>query len=474
LSELSEASLFQSFWKDSDFPFFSLDRDYTYIAFNQKHFQTMQDIYGQCISLGKKLSEFQPKKDWENAKVNLDRALQGEKFTEFGFSGSGPERKYFLVSHCPVYDGSRKEILGVSVFAVDLSSQKSFEEKLRLDADRLERAETSARMGSWEIDFVTGAHWWSKNHYRLLGFPVQDKPPSLEDYLDRIHPEDREKVEEAFHSLVTGREPVPSVFRSNPQYGEIRYFLPTVSLIRDSEGKIIKIEGTTSDIREMKKAETEILRLLDEKEILLKEVHHRIKNNMNTMMALLSLQGDRIQDPVLVDVLNHAKSRLQSMGTLYDLLYRSDNPRESSLRAYLQNLVPKIISIFPNADLVDADIQVDDVILNTKSVYSLGILLNELISNSMKYAFPNHRSKGVRGKISLLFRRSENEFIIVLSDNGDGVTSIPGSSPQTEGGFGMQLVEMLAIQLQAKIQHYNSAGTRYEIRIPLSAELTQV
>ncbi|MBA4417322.1 MAG: hypothetical protein C0392_05365 [Syntrophus sp. (in: bacteria)] len=138
----------------------------------------------------------------------------------------------------------------------------------------------------------------------------------------------------------------------------------------------------------IKKGEDKIKSLLSEKELLLKEVHHRIKNNMTTMMSLLSLQANNQKDPSVTAVLESAGNRLQSMMVLYDKLYRSENLREMPAADYLIPLVNEIIGTFPTKIEITTEITIDDFVLPVNLLSPLGIIMNELITNIMKHAFP--------------------------------------------------------------------------------------
>ncbi|PKL16077.1 MAG: hypothetical protein CVV49_18075 [Spirochaetae bacterium HGW-Spirochaetae-5] len=156
---------------------------------------------------------------------------------------------------------------------------------------------------------------------------------------------------------------------------------------------------------ERRDAEERIKGLLLEKDILLKEVHHRIKNNMNTINGLLSLQAESLTDPAAVDALKDAESRVQSMMVLYDKLYRSDNFNEVSISEYLPGLIAEITENFPNKKSVQIESSIDDFILGVQTLLPIGIIVNELITNTMKYAFAGRDGGSI--KISAILKGSK-------------------------------------------------------------------
>ena len=225
-------------------------------------------------------------------------------------------------------------------------------------------------------------------------------------------------------------------------------------IFRENIGSYI-ILLAMEDITERKLAENQINSLLAEKELLLREVHHRIKNNMNVITSLLSLQADKLHDPSAIAALEDSGNRVQSMMVLYDKLYRSADFREVSANEYLTSLIDEIVNNFPNRGLVTIEKQIDDFILDAKTLSPLGIILNELLTNIMKHAFIG-RENGVIG-VSLSIK--ETHATLIVQDNGVG---IPESIDITaSAGFGMQLVGILTEQLEGTMTIERDNGTKF-------------
>ncbi len=213
--------------------------------------------------------------------------------------------------------------------------------------------------------------------------------------------------------------------------------------------------GFTKDITERKTEKDKVKNLLAEKELLLEEVHHRIKNNMNTIKGLLTLQIAAEESPSATASLRDAESRVQSMIMLYDRLYCTDNYRELSVKDYLTSLADEIIGSFPNREIVKVKTDIEDFILNINTLSPLGIIVNELFTNMMKYAFTGRDS----GVITLSASIKENHVKIVVQDDGVG---IPESvSFEKSKGFGLDLVGMLTEQIGGSIKIERGVGTSF-------------
>ncbi len=214
------------------------------------------------------------------------------------------------------------------------------------------------------------------------------------------------------------------------------------------------------DISQRKQAEKEVASLLQEKELLLREVHHRVKNNMNTIASLLSLQSNAEVNDATKTALQDATGRVQSMMVMYDNLYRDQYSSQVSLQVYIPALLQRVIDLFPNRGTIELRTHIEPVFLEPADIPPLGILLNELTTNAMKYAFSGRRS----GVIAVEASAQNGAVQIVFRDNGVGMPEIePNSEPH---GFGMQLIHILVKQLDGKVSIERENGTKVSLVFP--------
>ncbi|MGE5457669.1 MAG: histidine kinase dimerization/phosphoacceptor domain -containing protein, partial [Methanococcaceae archaeon] len=218
--------------------------------------------------------------------------------------------------------------------------------------------------------------------------------------------------------------------------------------------KVVGRVWSFRDITERRKAEDKIKNLLIEKETILKEVHHRIKNNMSTIFNLLDLQAGELKEPSAIRSLEDAGSRVLSMLVLYEKLYKSTGFQEISVVDYIPELVDQIISNFPDNKLVKIDKKIDDFILDATRLQPLGIIINELLTNIMKYAFTGKDDRWIRICATL----NDNLVSFVIEDNGNGMPELIDFENST--GFGLMLVRMLTEQLRGTVRIERGNGTR--------------
>jgi PAS domain S-box-containing protein len=217
------------------------------------------------------------------------------------------------------------------------------------------------------------------------------------------------------------------------------------------------------DISDRKQKEERIHAALKEKDILLGEIHHRVKNNLQVVYSLLDLQTDQISDPRMLDVLRESQNRIRSMALIHQTLYESKDFVEVDFSSFLETLVPTLISSY-GADIESIELKINavEVQLPINSAIPCGLVVNELISNSLKHAFPDGR----RGQIKIdLAREGEGRAILSVSDDGVGIPE-DFDLDQTNT-LGLQLITLLADQLGADLSIQRSAPTRFVLRFPV-------
>ncbi|WP_018526531.1 sensor histidine kinase [Alkalispirochaeta alkalica] len=216
------------------------------------------------------------------------------------------------------------------------------------------------------------------------------------------------------------------------------------------------------DITERREDDQTIKALLEEKELLLREVHHRIKNNMAIMTGILGLQEGATENPEAARILSDARGRLQSMAVLYEQLYGSPDFRRVSARGYLESLVESIGEALPVPPGIELTITADDTVVESRTLAVAGIIANELVTNALKHAFPRKES----GRISLRFMAPPDGDSITLQVEDDGVGLPPELDPEESSGFGFSLVRLLADQEKASLEITRTGGTCLTVTFP--------
>ncbi len=248
-------------------------------------------------------------------------------------------------------------------------------------------------------------------------------------------------------------------FRHRMASDEIRDVEVYTGLINIKKQKLLY--SLIHDITDRKIAENKLNHQLLEKEIILKEVHHRIKNNLASVGSLLTLQAQSATNPEVQSALQDAIGRVNSMHVLYEKLIITDNYKVTSVREYLTNLIDDIINMFSESIEITVEKQIDDFGLDPKRLVPVGIIINELLTNIMKYAFIGKTS----GLIKIIVKEKQGNVSLTVQDNGIGLPE--EFDIDTENGFGLMLIKLLTEQLNGSFKIDNHIGTKSTLKFSI-------
>ncbi|MFH5832705.1 histidine kinase dimerization/phosphoacceptor domain -containing protein [Halalkalibaculum sp. DA384] len=245
--------------------------------------------------------------------------------------------------------------------------------------------------------------------------------------------------------------------------GLTQYTLFTLGII----GLVVTVLGVgwIVSLRSRVKSKTrEIQQSLEEKELLLKEIHHRVKNNLAIISGLIELQMDSSKNEETQQVLRDSQSRIQSMALVHDKLYRTSTVTDIGMQTYIEELVESLRSMFvgPNSD-VELRFDIDEVHLDIDRAIPCGLLVNELVVNSFKHAFT-----GEQGVLEVKLKKGEDVYRLSIADNGDGLPA--DFREKMESSLGLMLVETFKSQLRARMQIENRNGAHFLFEIPINGQ----
>lgn len=231
--------------------------------------------------------------------------------------------------------------------------------------------------------------------------------------------------------------------------------------LQSEDGPVQGFVCVAQDLSEQKRIEARIRGSLAEKELLLREVHHRVKNNMQVISSLLAMQSSDTSDPGTLEKLEQSQNRIRSMALIHEQLYRSTQLTDINMREYLEVLMDHIRRSFGRGDVVQVRLQIEDLALDIDQSLACGLIVTELVTNSLKHAFPDGR----RGVVHVsLAREAAGDCVLSVSDDGRGL-AVPDLDRATT--LGLSLVKTLARQLRGRVEVGGASGTEVHIRFPL-------
>ncbi|MBE0586921.1 MAG: ATP-binding protein, partial [Hydrogenophaga sp.] len=233
-----------------------------------------------------------------------------------------------------------------------------------------------------------------------------------------------------------------------------------INPVETGEGPMIL--SVILDLSERKQNEKLIHDALQEKELLLEEVHHRVKNNLQVIHSLLDLQALKIKDPDLVAMLRDSQNRIRSMSMIHQTLYQSHDFAQVEFQQFLGELLPNLMDSYGMvAGHVAMEIEANHVKLPINEAIPCGLIVNELVSNALKHGFP----AGQRGTVRLFMRQDNNNIELSISNDGLGIPE--HQNLERNGSLGLQLVQLLTRQLHGRLEVQRSGPTRFTLRFPL-------
>jgi PAS domain S-box-containing protein len=431
--------------------------DFTFLEVNK----TYEMVSGrkQADVIGRRASEMFPPVDPELIRIFGNVALTGQAVT-FDYHLK-PNDRYLRIHVFSPMPGRFATIFDdiTQSRAAELALRES--ERVRMEANERFRSLFEQTHDAVFILDLAGKHITANARAaEMLGYSMEE--------LLKLSLDDTSAAIEEDHSIINlmlAGEHIPLYERNFRKKDGL--LLPAeinVELVRDINGVPLYIQSVVRDISQRKAAEAAIQKLLSEKELLMREVHHRIKNNMNTISGLLALHAQTLEEPKAVLALQDADSRVRSMMTLYDRLYRSGNYLQLDAPAYLGALLNDIAQTWeaPNRQIKIVQ-EIENIPLPIERSIPLGIFINECITNAYKYAFPLEQI----GTILVSLKSTGDTLEVIVANDGD---SMPTEIDlETSTSFGLSLIKMMARQLDANLQIIRESGTHIKMIIPLAA-----
>lgn len=358
----------------------------------------------------------------------------------------------------PLIDETNK-VIGVASLVEDITERKKAEEELSRQKEYLRTVIDT------DPNFVFAKDW--EGRFTLVNKSVANTYGTTADGLiGKTDADFNMNPEEVEHFLKDDRDVissgkskfVPEEKVTNSNTGESRWYQTIKVPLKAADGSV-QVLGVSADITARKLAEEITRKSLQEKELLLKKIHHRVKNNLQIIVSLLKLQSRYVKDAKDLSIFNSSRSRVETMSLIHEKLYKSKDISDIDLGGYLKDLVTHILkAYYVNPDEIQFKLKSEDIKLSIDTAIPCGLIINELINNTLKYAFP----QGHKGKIEINIMKQDEDILLEIADNGIG---IPASFDiNSSDSLGLQLVDTLIRQISGTVRTDTSNGTKFTIK----------
>lgn len=365
------------------------------------------------------------------------------------------ENRFYKITVDPQFN-DENELIGFVYIISDITEHKLIEQAL-MESEKKYRHLIQNSNDAIYLLYNRKFEIINDKFQEMFGVTLEDVNDPNFDFIQLVAPESRELVEQRLTLTKQGEKLEPKYeFTALSKDGRKMIVETSVSYINYKDG--IAVQGIIRDITDRKQAEDELKTSLKEKEILLKEIHHRVKNNLQVIISLLRLQAKQIVDKQALSAFDESINRIYSMAMVHEKLYQSQNFSKIDLKNYVKPMIERLFYNYNVSDRIKLNLNLQDISVGIDKAIPCGLILNELVSNVFKHAFPDKQSGSI---IVQLLKINKNTCELVVEDNGVGISK--NLDFEKSGSLGLNLIRLLVDQINGTVKLYREDGTKFVI-----------
>lgn len=470
---LKQTAKLNSILESSNYLVMAIDQHKRLSTYNTNTAQWLQEVFGVEAKIGLAMDRkplFSNEKNNKYWDKRVSEALEGKpQYFESKVSNQKGVEKIYEFYINPI-KSENLAISEVAVIGYDITDKKRTEEKIITQSAKLNAIFENSSHQIYTID----------RNFKLTSFNELFAKTTIKDYgvipvigidmkqeaLEKTPPLHAQNFLKLHKEALKGKS-LHTESKIVDTKGNIAYYLIYLDPIILPDSKVNEVSYIAHDITDRKLVEKKIVESLKEKEVLLKEVHHRVKNNLQVISSILNLQRAYLKDKSSDNLFRELQNRVRSMSFIHESLYQTQDFSNLNFSEYLNNLATNLKhSYLIDEENVEIEVKADKLFLNLDYSIPCGLIVNELVSNAFKYAFPNGR----KGKIDVIVKKIHNFVEIIVADDGVGIKS-EIDIKNTES-LGLQLVTSLVEQLDGELFHRNlNPGTEIKITFGLTNKI---
>jgi len=461
---IETAAKLNSIFESSSHLIFTINSDLYFTSYNNRYEQEMKGFINAKIELNKtKITDLEDilkdgYKQWKDAIIS---AFEGN-LSNFEFNLIYPDgiKRWRDVYIQPIRTNNGV-INEVSVIAHDISEKKSITEKSLLQAAHIKAIFQNSSLMIYTVDRNYVLKNFNDNYARFVkdnfGYKTHEGFDLKKGFNAAKHETEYYRLYN-YHLYALEGNSITYESEVTLQSGKTHWFENHLDPIVLEGGVVEGVTYISKDITEKKEAENKVIEADKEKEILLKEVHHRVKNNLQVISSILSLQSSYTEDPKVLMILRESQSRIKSMSFIHETLYQAKKFGQIGFANYLRNIITNLTQTYQlEENKATLNFDLDEVSLDLDTSIPCGLIFNELISNAFKYAFRGNK----KGILSVRLKQQNEEVTLSIKDNGPGIPK--DLDINNSNSLGFQLVTALADQIGGKLEIKNTNGAEFII-----------
>lgn len=465
---IEQASKIKAIFESGSHIMWTLNRSMEYSSFNKNFAKAISDLYGVLPEINKKLiypSDKDALKEYEQAWNGKYEAAFSGKTVEFISERTNKNgvKVYRQIYLHPIYNN--KEVVEVSGMGIDITDKIASEQKVINQAAKLKAVFDGGSHFIWTTDKNNYLTSFNKKYFELIKSTYNAEPKVGANIGEPPFVSSNEYNEwwnTQVEKVLSGESVKFETVFKNETGGKIYLDVFLSPIYQDNE--IIEVSGIAHDITERVNHEERVNQSLREKEVLLKEVHHRVKNNMQVISSILNLQSSYVTDEYALNLLKESQNRIKTMAYIHESLYQNKTFSSINFSEYISTLTNNILQSYAAAiQKVKLELDVQKIILNLDTSIPAGLIINELVTNSIKHAFTGSNE----GIIYINLYTKDNVLFLEVSDNGKGFPKEVDF--RNTNSLGLQLVNTLVEQLDGKVELKSNedTGTSFYINFPM-------
>lgn len=368
------------------------------------------------------------------------------------------------VNGFPVFNDDN-EILEITISFIDITERKLAEENLVKSKEKAEESETrlslateSGQLGIWDWNIKDNILIWDDIMYKMYGESKDTEEKTVDLWSRGLHPDDKENALEELNNALEGKTSFNTSFRIVRLNGDELHIKADGIVTRDTNGNPIRMIGINRDMTDSKTKELELEKTIIEKEVLLAEVHHRVKNNLALISAMLYLQQKEYKNDDFEELIVDTQSRIKSIANVHELIYQNESFIDIRVDQYIERISDQLKRLYVNdPEQINFTIDLEPIVLIIEQAIPIALIINEVLTNTFKHAFDEDMS----GKIEIELKHYRDSVILEITDNGKGLPD--NFNVDESDSLGFTLIKQFTIQLDGKYEFScpSTGGTNF-------------